>query len=285
MSSRYEVIETKVWKRDDGVIAIPFAVAKTRRGVPWTKPAEEKRWELVKYFTVRDNATGAIGTPSPYESPWPTRAEAEAWVDAEATASKRHHATKKKSPAKLQREIDEALTQAPSKPKSAAVIVYSRPSGYWYAQAYDASTGAQITDASGSSREDVLRALRGKFAMIGAAVKSITDEDPHTRPRSHSTKKKPLTRAQRAVLGNVIARGGVSEHDLHMGRMQKGDVRKSVVHKLVQMGLVKVEPLWVDVRYGRTRLLPAQTHHQPVNHYYATPAGHRAYGDEPARLD
>jgi hypothetical protein len=93
-----------------------------------------------------------------------------------------------------------------------------------------------------------------------------------------------LTQAQRAVLGNIIARGGVSEHDLHMGRMERGDVRKSVANKLVQMGLVTIEPLWTDVHYRRTRLLPAQTYHHRVNHYYATTAGYAAYGSEPARL-
>lgn len=93
-----------------------------------------------------------------------------------------------------------------------------------------------------------------------------------------------LTQAQRNALGNIIARGGVSEHDLHMGRMREGDVRKSVAHKLVQLGLVRVEPLWTDVSYGRTRLLPAQTHHQRVNHYYATAAGIAALGHEPAHV-
>jgi len=99
------------------------------------------------------------------------------------------------------------------------------------------------------------------------------------------TVSKKLTQAQRTALGNIIARGGVSEHDLHMGRMGAGDVRKSVAHKLVQMGLVRVEPLWTDVRYGRTRLLPAERLHQRVDHYYATAAGLEAYGhDEPARI-
>jgi hypothetical protein len=99
--------------------------------------------------------------------------------------------------------------------------------------------------------------------------------------RSYATKKaalkQTLTAAQRTVLGNIIVRGGVSEHDLHMGRMEKGDVRKSVVNRLVQMGLVKIEAQWIDVRYRR-----GGTYHQRVNHYYATPAGFVAYGDEPA---
>lgn len=114
------------------------------------------------------------------------------------------HATKKKSPAQLQREIDEVIAKPSSKFKSAVVLVYSRPSGYWYAQARDAMTGAQITDASGYSREDVLRSLRGKFAMIGVTIKSITDEDPYAagaamavEVRSHATMKTTASFKQR----------------------------------------------------------------------------------------
>jgi hypothetical protein len=92
-----------------------------------------------------------------------------------------------------------------------------------------------------------------------------------------------LTQAQRTTLGNIIAKGGVADFDLHMGRMSAGDVRRSVVNKLVAMGLVSVEPAWTDVHYGRTRLLPAETLHQRINHYYATAAGVRAYGPEVAR--
>jgi len=102
-----------------------------------------------------------------------------------------HHARKKKSPAQLQREINEVLARSSSRPKSATVIVYSRPSGYWYAQAHDA-TGARITDASGYSREGVLRELRGKFPMIGVTIESITDRDPYQDPhqeRVHATKR------------------------------------------------------------------------------------------------
>lgn len=103
-----------------------------------------------------------------------------------------HHARKRKSPAQLQREINEVLTRSSSRPKSATVIVYSRPSsGYWYAQAHDA-TGARITDASGYSREGVLRELRGKFPMIGVTIESIIDRDPYQDPhqeRVHATKR------------------------------------------------------------------------------------------------
>jgi hypothetical protein len=84
---------------------------------------------------------------------------------------------KKSSPAKLQRDINAVLAKRPY--KSAVILVYSRPSGYWYAQAHDPVTGARITDASDYSREAVLRTLRGKFEMLGVPIKSITDEDPY----------------------------------------------------------------------------------------------------------
>ena len=51
----------------------------------------------------------------------------------------------------------------PPRSKVANVLVYTSPSGYWYAQARDATTGKQIVDASGYSREEALRELRGKF--------------------------------------------------------------------------------------------------------------------------
>ncbi len=88
----------------------------------------------------------------------------------------------KRNKGKLEHDINEALGR--SKSRSANVRVYSRPSGYWYAQAHDAATGARITDASGHSRDGVLRELRGKFAMIGVAIKSVTDEDPYEGSRS-----------------------------------------------------------------------------------------------------
>lgn len=99
----------------------------------------------------------------------------------------RHATRKKKSPAQLQREINEVLARSPARSKVATVIVYSRPSGYWYAQAHDATTGARITDASGYSREGVLRELRGKFPMIGVTIESITDRDPY-QGQAHATK-------------------------------------------------------------------------------------------------
>ena len=90
-----------------------------------------------------------------------------------------------------------------------------------------------------------------------------------------------LTKAQRTALGNVIARGGVSNHELHMGRMSRGDVRRSVLNKLLDMGLVRGDVIMTDVYYGRR----GGTLHQGLTHYYATAAGIAAYGSEPARLE
>lgn len=85
--------------------------------------------------------------------------------------------------------------------KVADVLVYSRPSGYWYAQAHDAKTGARITDASGYSREEVLSTLRQKFAMIGVSIKSIADEDPYAAGPSshHAMKKKSAAQLKREI--------------------------------------------------------------------------------------
>jgi hypothetical protein len=116
----------------------------------------------------------------------------------ETSPSGRHHAKKKKS----SRGKAAPLTPlGPPRPKAATVLVYSRPSGYWYAQAHNATTGAQITDASGYSREDALRALRGKFTMIGVVIKSITDKDPYVAGYSshHATKKRSTAQLNREI--------------------------------------------------------------------------------------
>lgn len=122
--ARFDVIESLVWKRDDGRSASPYGA------VPWTSPAEEKRWQLVKRgYTVRNNERGTIGIG---RQPWATRAEAQEWVDKEearlaeiaayhermrkaappsapkAKRSKRgHHTTKKTSTAQIERDIVE----------------------------------------------------------------------------------------------------------------------------------------------------------------------------------
>jgi hypothetical protein len=70
---RYEVIESKMWKRDDGASASIYGA------VPWTSAAEEKRWKIVtRGYTVRDNVSGTVGIG---RQPWKTREEAQAWVD------------------------------------------------------------------------------------------------------------------------------------------------------------------------------------------------------------
>ena len=99
--TRYEVIESKAWKRDDGRTASIYGA------LPWVTPSEEKRWKKVtRGYTVRDNVQGTVGIG---KQPWPTRAEAQAWADkenkrlAELAASrgrstKAAHATKKTAP-------------------------------------------------------------------------------------------------------------------------------------------------------------------------------------------
>lgn len=98
--SRFDVIESKVWKRDDGRTASIYGA------VPWTSPNEEKRWKIVtRGYTVRDNDRGTVGIG---RQPWTTRAEAQAWVDKEQArlAEARAWATRAKTPAaQLEREI------------------------------------------------------------------------------------------------------------------------------------------------------------------------------------
>ena len=95
--ARYEVIESKAWKRDDGRTASLYGA------VPWTSPSEEKRWKVVtRGYTVRDNVQGTVGIG---RQPWATRAEAQEWVDkantrlADLARSRgaQGHATKKTS--------------------------------------------------------------------------------------------------------------------------------------------------------------------------------------------
>lgn len=106
--TRFEVIESKSWKRDDGATASIYGA------VPWTSPTEEKRWKVVtRGYTVRDNERGTIGVG---RKPWDTRAEAQAWVDKETARleeARRAHEARypKKTPAQLQREVDEALAK------------------------------------------------------------------------------------------------------------------------------------------------------------------------------
>jgi hypothetical protein len=106
--ARYEVIESKTWKSDDGRTASIYGA------VPWTSSSEEKRWKIVtRGYTMRDNVNGTIGSG---RQPWKTRAEAQEWVDKankrvdELAASHGRPAhAKKKSSAQLDREIVDAL--------------------------------------------------------------------------------------------------------------------------------------------------------------------------------
>lgn len=106
--ARFEVIESKHWVRDDGRTASLYGA------VPWVSSSEEKRWKIVpRGYTVRDNERGTVGIG---RVPWTTRTEAQAWVDKETArleeARQAHEARySKKTPAQLQREIDEALKQ------------------------------------------------------------------------------------------------------------------------------------------------------------------------------
>ena len=123
------------------------------------------------------------------------------------------HATKKKSSRKTAPMPPFPL--GPPRSKAATVIVYSRPSGYWYAQARDATTGARITDATDYSREGVLRELRGKFPMIGVTIESITDEDPYVAGRRHATKKTSPAQLDREIAA------ALSERSSHATKKRK----------------------------------------------------------------
>lgn len=57
--------------------------------------------------------------------------------------------------------------------RAATVTTYAGASGYHYAQAFDAATGEQITDAAGYTREGALRELGGKWNMLGVAIARV----------------------------------------------------------------------------------------------------------------
>ena len=73
--NRYEVVESKVWRRDDGRTASPYGA------LPWETESEKARWHLAtRGYTVRDNVSGTIGIG---RVPWETLAEAQKWADKE----------------------------------------------------------------------------------------------------------------------------------------------------------------------------------------------------------
>lgn len=117
--ARYEVIESKAWKSDDGRTASIYGA------VPWTSPSEEKRWKMVtRGYTVRDNVSGTVGIG---RQPWQTRSEAQVWADKENRRLDELAATReaKKSPERLQREIDESIAAA--RRRSGLGSFHSRP--------------------------------------------------------------------------------------------------------------------------------------------------------------
>jgi hypothetical protein len=104
--TKYEVIESKSWRRDDGRTASIYGA------VPWTTSSEEPRWKMItRGFTVRDNERGTVGVG---RQPWATRGEAQAWVDAEHARleeARRAHEARypKKTAAQLEAEIASEL--------------------------------------------------------------------------------------------------------------------------------------------------------------------------------
>jgi len=70
---RYQVIESRMWKRDDGRTASIYGAC------PWTSSPEKSRWTMVIVgWTVRDTRLGTIGIG---RLPWSTESEARAWAD------------------------------------------------------------------------------------------------------------------------------------------------------------------------------------------------------------
>ena len=97
--SRYEVIESKAWRCDDGRTASIYGAQ------PWTSVLEAERWKIEpRGFTVRDNVSGTVGIG---RAPWPTRAEAQAWVD---SANADYEGRLKESAAARARAPKQALT-------------------------------------------------------------------------------------------------------------------------------------------------------------------------------
>ena len=69
---RYEVIPSRVYKREDGLKASIYGAC------PWNSDAEKARWQcVVQGWTVRDNHSNTVGMGRP---PFATKEEAEAFV-------------------------------------------------------------------------------------------------------------------------------------------------------------------------------------------------------------
>ena len=73
-SQQFEVIESKIWRRDDGAVASIYGA------LPWASDSEKPRWSIVvRGFTVRNTVSGVVGVG---RIPWPDKASAHAWIDA-----------------------------------------------------------------------------------------------------------------------------------------------------------------------------------------------------------
>jgi len=71
--SKYEVVASQVWIRDDGARASVYGAQ------PWTSEAERPRWRVVQEgWTVRNPLTGEVGVGRP---PCATRELAEALAE------------------------------------------------------------------------------------------------------------------------------------------------------------------------------------------------------------
>lgn len=74
-AQRYEIIESKVYLRDDGRT---FSI---HGACPWNNEVDKQRYTLeVRGYTVRDKQTNTVGIG---RVPWKTREEAQAWIDEE----------------------------------------------------------------------------------------------------------------------------------------------------------------------------------------------------------
>ena len=72
MTGRYEVIEAKLWRRDDGRSASIYGAC------PWQGQTERSRWTMESTgWTVRDRTLNVVGIG---RVPWQNRADAEVWV-------------------------------------------------------------------------------------------------------------------------------------------------------------------------------------------------------------
>jgi hypothetical protein len=107
--TRYEVIESKSWKHDDGRSASLYGA------VPWTTEREKSQWKIVpRGYTVRDTTSGTVGIG---RVPWATRAEAQAWADAANAKDRQRHEDFRARKTKAQLDAEIAAALANKKPR------------------------------------------------------------------------------------------------------------------------------------------------------------------------